>query len=72
MYQCLGFVIMEDRNFNSGFFCSVLHLALSILCYYLHCVDILLINTWMDGLMDGWKSISKPQNSEQSQFAVVD
>ena len=44
---------MEDRSFNRGFpssvRCSIQHCQLR---YYLHHVDILLINTWMDGWMD--------------------
>ena len=36
-YQCLGCVTMEDRSFNRGFFCSVLHLALSFALLFALC-----------------------------------
>ena len=56
IYQCLGCVTMDHQSFN-----RVLPLLFDTpfiqrcwLCYYFHCVDILLINTWMDGWMDGW------------------
>ena len=42
---------MKHQSFNRGspssVWCSIQHLALSA-------VDILLINTWMDGWMDQW------------------
>ena len=44
---------MEDRSFYRGFpssvRCSIQHCQL---CYYLHYVEVLLINTWMDGWME--------------------
>ena len=52
MYQCLGFVIMEDRSFNRGFPPSVRCSIVNCTCYCLHYVEILLINTWMNGWMD--------------------
>ena len=50
------FGIIKHQSLNISLFYSVFHLALSFLALLFLCGHFLLINTWMDGWMDGSSS----------------